>query len=75
MTEEYEIRVGGHLDAHWASFLGDLDMRHGFDERGFPVTTLSGSLQDQAGLYGALLRVRDIGAPIVAVTRKEPESN
>ncbi len=62
------IRVGGHLDPHWADSFG-LALTH---EAG-GVTTLTGAVRDQAQLHGILERIRDLGVPLlsVAVTDKE----
>lgn len=74
MTGEYEICVEGHLDEQWSPYLAGLTVAHGFSKHGSPVTTLSGAISDQAALYGALVKIRDIGLPIVAVTRKGPST-
>jgi RimJ/RimL family protein N-acetyltransferase len=62
-AQSYELRIDGHLDDHWSSWLDDLVLaRH---EDG--TTTLSGPIADQAQLHGLLGRVRDIGATLLAV--------
>lgn len=66
----YEIRLAGHLDARWAARLDGLAMRHEPDG----TTVLSGSIADQAALHGLLQRVRDLGIPLVSVTRIPPAS-
>ena len=59
----YEVRVGGHLDDHWATWLGDLTLvRH---EDG--TTVLTGRLADQSELHGLLARIRDLGAPLLSL--------
>lgn len=57
----YAIRVLGHLDDHWCSWLGDLDITR--DDGG--TTTLTVSNADQAQLYGVLAGLRDVGAVII----------
>ncbi|MGI8946667.1 MAG: hypothetical protein ACR2FV_01535 [Ornithinimicrobium sp.] len=59
----YELRVGGHLDEHWASWFGGLTLIH--DDDG--TTTLHGVVTDQAELHGLLARVRDLGATLISV--------
>jgi hypothetical protein len=66
--EVYEIRVKGQLDPERSLWFDGLTVTHdGQDE-----TILSGPLADQAALYGALLKIRDLGLPLVAVSRKSP---
>ena len=60
----YEIRVTGHLDRRWAARFDGLAMRHEADG----TTVLSGAV-DQAALHGLLQRVRDIGVPLLSVSR------
>lgn len=65
----YEIRVEGYLDGPWAEWFSGLSVSH--DEAG--DTFLTGTLVDQAALYGVLKRVRDLGLPLVSVNRLDPE--
>jgi hypothetical protein len=65
----YEIRLTGHLDAHWAAWFDGLTVGHADDG----TTLISGSIVDQAALHGVLQRVRDLGLPLVSVVRLEPD--
>ena len=65
----YEIRIKGHLDNRWADWLGDLTIT--LEDNG--DTLLTGSVVDQAALYGLLRKVRDLGLPLLSVYRVEPE--
>jgi hypothetical protein len=56
----YRIRVQGHLDDHWAQWLGGLDVTR--DDDGH--TTITAAVADQAQLHGVLAGLRDIGAVI-----------
>ncbi len=67
--EYYEIRVGGRLDASWSDWFDGLAIVAEDCGR----TILSGQLQDQAALFGVLLKVRDLGLPLLAVQRIELE--
>ena len=64
-ARRYEIRVEGHIDGRWAAWFDGLRIRHEPDGR----TVLHGSVVDQAALHGLLHRVRDLGMPLVSVTR------
>ncbi len=39
------------------------------------VTTITGEVADQAALHGLLIRVRDLGLPLISVKRVESEQN
>lgn len=67
--ERYEIRVKGHLDLRWS---------HWFE--GFAIalkdngeTLLTGPVADQAALHGVLIKVRDLGLPLVSVASVQSE--
>jgi hypothetical protein len=59
----YEIRVRGHLDAHWAKRFEGLTIT--LEDDG--DTLLTGPLTDQAALHGWLKKVRDLGLSLVSV--------
>ena len=65
----YEIRLTGHLDARWAAWFDGLTVSH----EGDGTTLISGPIADQAALHGLLQRVRDLGLPLVSVTRVEAD--
>ena len=65
---QYEIRLGGHLDARWAAWFEDIDLRRDSDG----TTVLRGPIVDQAALHGLLGKVRDTGLPLVSVICIEP---
>ena len=60
----YEVRVGGHLDEHWAVWFGVRALTHEDD----CTTVLRGDVTDQAQLHGILAKVRDLGATLISVT-------
>ncbi len=64
----YEIRLKGHLDARWTAWFDGLSLRNERDG----TTVISGPVIDQAALHGLLRRVRDVGLPLVSVSRAEP---
>jgi hypothetical protein len=65
----YEIRLKGHLAPRWAAWFDGLSLSSQNDG----TTIISGLVADQAALHGLLHRVRDIGLPLVSVTRVEPD--
>ena len=67
--ERYEIRFQGHLDARWATWFDGL----GLTQVGDGTTVVHGPVADQAALHGLLQKVRDLGLPLVSVTRVGPD--
>ncbi len=65
----YEIRIKGHLDTRWAAWFDGLSLSLESDG----TTIIRGPVVDQAALHGLLQRVRDVGLPLVSVTRVEPD--
>lgn len=61
----YEIRLKGHLDAHWTSWFEGLSVSCNTDG----TTVISGPIADQAALHGVLQRIRDLGLPLLSVAR------
>ena len=59
----YQLRVVGHLDAHWSGWFGDLTLTHEDDG----TTTLEGSVTDQAELHGLLMKIRDLGLTLISI--------
>ena len=65
----YEIRIKGLLDDRWASWFGGLTLTR--EDNG--ETLLTGPVVDQAALHGLLRKVRDLGVPLLSVTRVRPD--
>ncbi len=61
----YEIRVDGRLGPHWAAWFDGLDLAAEDDG----TTVIRGPLADQAALHGVLHKLRDLGIPLVSLTR------
>ncbi len=61
----YEIQVEGQLGDRWSSWFEGLAISH--DPTG--KTILSGPLKDQAALHGVLMKIRDLGLPLVSLRR------
>ena len=64
----YEIKVEGHLGRQWTDWFGGLTITR--EDNG--DTLLTGPVVDQAALHGLLKKVRDLGMPLLSVTRVKP---
>jgi hypothetical protein len=63
----YEIKVPGELDPGWSDWAGGMTIRVESEGDGPPVTTLSGTVADQAALLGLLRRLYSVGLPLLSV--------
>ena len=61
----YEILVKGHLDGRWSEWFDGLTITNVEDG----IAVLSGEIVDQSALHGVLNKVRDLGLPLMAVSR------
>ncbi len=64
----YVIRVKGHLDPFWQNWFDNLSITH----EGDGTTLLSGSIKDQAALYGILFKMRDLGLTLLSLEASAP---
>lgn len=60
----YEIRISGRLDPRWEEWFDGLTITADNGD-----TLITGQVVDQAALHGLLRRVRDLGLPLVSLTR------
>jgi hypothetical protein len=65
----YRIKLQGRLDESWSSWFDDMIITVESGGDGLTITTLTGTVSDQAALYGLLSRVRDMGLPLLLVQR------
>lgn len=65
----YEICIAGKLEPEWADWFDGLSVTPGPGG----ITTLAGSVPDQAALHGHLARVRDLALPLLLVRRCPPQ--
>jgi hypothetical protein len=68
MTHIYQIRVRGHLSDKRAEWFDGLTIENQPDG----VALITGPVADQAALYGLLIRIRDLGLPLLSVVCIEP---
>jgi hypothetical protein len=68
--EIYKIRIKGHLADRWSEWFGGLTIT--LEDDG--DTLLTGPVVDQAELHGLLKKVRDLGMPLLSVTRVNPDA-
>jgi hypothetical protein len=59
----YEIRLQGRLDDRWSAWFDGMSIVSEPDG----VTVLRGEVADQAALHGVLVRLRDLGLPLISV--------
>jgi len=60
-----EIRIQGHLEPRWESWFDGMTLTGHSDG----TTLIHGPVTDQTALHGLLQKVRDIGLPLISVTR------
>jgi hypothetical protein len=65
MTDYYHITVQGHLDAGWVRWFDGLEISNEADG----TAVIAGPIGDQAALHGVLVKIRDLGLPLIAVQR------
>jgi hypothetical protein len=71
MPEYYEIKIRGHLDPRWSDWFAGLTLTYQEADE----TLLSGSLPDQAALFGLLERVRDLNLTLISVNCGGPSTH
>ncbi len=67
--ERYDIRLKGHLPSRWAAWFDGMRLTHESDGS----TVIHGVVADQAALHGLLQKVRDVGLPLISLTRVESD--
>jgi hypothetical protein len=69
LQEIYQIVVKGHLDNEWSDWFDGLTIT--LVDNG--ETILSGPIVDQTALHGVLIKIRDLGLPLLSLTRIETD--
>ena len=65
-SQVYQIKVRGEIDARWSDWFDGLDIASDGD-----VTTLTGSIIDQAVLRGILTKIWDLNLTLISVNPAE----
>ena len=68
----YQIKVQGDASANLTEWLEDASVKLDRPSSGPAVTTLIGTVQDQAGLHGLLNRIRDLNIPLLSIHLIDP---
>ena len=63
--QAYQIKLKGHLNGTWSEWLDGLTVIHKEDG----TTVLTGLVADQPALHGLLIKIRDLGLPLLSVQR------
>ena len=63
MSSQYRITIQGHLADHWSAWFDNLTISN--EANGEAI--LRGPLPDQAALHGVLIKISDLGLPLLAV--------
>jgi hypothetical protein len=71
----YQIKVPGHLDESWSDWAGGMTITVESEGDGPPVTTLTGTVADQAALQGLLRRLYSLGLPLISVNWVKSDKN
>lgn len=65
--QDVDILINGQIDKHWSEWLGGLEITHVGERQ----SRLTGSIADQAALYGIVTKLRDLDLELVALNTKE----
>jgi hypothetical protein len=61
----YRITIKGHLDREWSEWFDGLTITLGNNGE----TILTGAIIDQTALHGVLIKIRDMGLPLLSLNR------
>jgi hypothetical protein len=69
----YRIRIAGRVNDGWSDFMSNLEQS--FDqENGATITTITGTVTDQAALHGLLEHIRDLNLTLISVNPDDPST-
>ena len=67
---DYKIAIKGRLGDDWSDWFSGLSIESDGD-----MTLLIGRQIDQSALHGVLVRIRDLGLPLIFVERIQPDAS
>ena len=67
----YQIRVRGRIGESWSDWLGGMTITYETGGDGHPITTLAGTVVDQAALRGIMNQIWDWNLVLICATRIE----
>jgi hypothetical protein len=71
MTEMYQIQLQGTIDRSWTSWFAEMTIA---TDGQTSVTTLTGSVADQAALRGILTKLWDLNLDLISIRRISEEA-
>ncbi|HSR17794.1 MAG TPA: hypothetical protein VLM39_06845 [Ignavibacteriaceae bacterium] len=75
MSSSYKIKVHGCLSYKFSEWLNNLNIKNLKDDE----TLIEGNVEDQAALFGILMKIRDLGLQLTYLEKvddkKSPEGN
>jgi len=69
----YRIRIVGRVNDGWSDFMSNLEQSFN-QENGATITTITGTVTDQAALHGLLERIRDLNLTLISVNTDDPST-
>ena len=69
----YQIKVEGCLDPNWSDWFNEMEITNETKTDSHSITTLEGTVGDQATLRGILNHLWDLNLTILSVNRVEPK--
>ena len=71
LSSTYQICLKGHLSDHLSDYLQPFNITL----NDYGNTVLTGSITDQAELFGLLKKIRDLGLTLLSLNCIEPKQN
>jgi hypothetical protein len=71
----YQIKVQGQLDETWSDWFDNMTITMTSLDQDQPITTLTGTIVDQAALQSILRRLHDLNLVLVAVIQVDTDVN